>query len=246
MTALPLQPPYRLLTVAEYAALPEDTDGLRHELQEGILVMTPRPIPDHQLCLSRISRRLEDQLPDDLEVLPEVDIDLRLVPPDEPATVRIPDLVVVSKAAVERVRRERGLLRAAEVVLGRRDPLGRHPAAGHDRQGTRVRGRGHPALLGRRPRRTRRSAAARRAPPRRRVRVRDRRPGGRPLRDHRAVPGPRRPGHAPVSTHPGFGAVSGEPGASVAAGRVVDSPGWLRGCPPAATSAPSWAHRVCQ
>ncbi len=117
MTALPLQPPYRLLTVAEYAALPEDTDGLRRELQEGILVMTPRPIPDHQLCLRRISRRLEDQLPDDLEVLPEVDIDLQLVPPDEPATVRIPDLVVVPKTAVERVRRERGLLRAAEVVL---------------------------------------------------------------------------------------------------------------------------------
>ena len=115
MTALPTQPS-PLLTVADYLALPEDAE-VRHELQEGILVMSPRPIPDHQLCLRRISRRLEDQLPDDLEVLPEVDVDLQLVSGDRPATVRAPDLVVVHRPALERVRREGGVLRAAEVVL---------------------------------------------------------------------------------------------------------------------------------
>lgn len=115
MTALPSQP-RRLLTVADYLVLPEDAE-VHHELQEGILVMSPRPVPDHQLCLSRILRRLQDQLPSDLVVLPEVDVDLRLVPGDRPATIRAPDLVVVSGAALERVRREGGLLRAAEVVL---------------------------------------------------------------------------------------------------------------------------------
>lgn len=116
MTALPL-PPQRLLTVADYLALGEDPDGVRHELQEGVLVMSARPMPDHQLCQRRISRQLEDQMPDGLEVLPEVDVDLQLVAEGQPATVRAPDLVVVRRTALERVRRERGLLRAADVVL---------------------------------------------------------------------------------------------------------------------------------
>jgi len=115
MTALPSQP-QRLLTVADYLALPEDVE-VRHELQEGILVVSARPVPDHQLCLRRLSRRVEDQLPAGLEVLPEVDVDLQLVLAGRPATVRAPDLVVVPRVALERVRRERGLLRAAEVVL---------------------------------------------------------------------------------------------------------------------------------
>lgn len=115
MTALPSQP-QRLLTVADYLALPEDAE-VHHELQEGILVMSPRPVPDHQLCQRRISRRIEDQLPSGLEVLPEVDVDLQLAPDDRPATVRAPDIVVVPRAALERVRREGGLLRAAEVIL---------------------------------------------------------------------------------------------------------------------------------
>ena len=115
MTARPSQP-QRLLTVADYLALPEETE-VHHELHEGILVMSPRPVPDHQLCLRRISRSVEDQLPAGLEVLPEVDVDLQLVLDDRPATVRAPDLVVVPRVALERVRREGGLLRAAEVVL---------------------------------------------------------------------------------------------------------------------------------
>ena len=115
MTALPSQP-QRLLTVADYLALPEDVE-VRHELQEGILVVSARPVPDHQLCLRRLSRRVEDQLPAGLEVLPEVDVDLQLVLAGRPATVRAPDLVVVPRVALERVRHERGLLRAAEVVL---------------------------------------------------------------------------------------------------------------------------------
>jgi hypothetical protein len=44
MTALPLQPPYRLLTVADFVALPENGD-VRYELQEGIPMMAASPIP---------------------------------------------------------------------------------------------------------------------------------------------------------------------------------------------------------
>ncbi|MGH3613575.1 MAG: Uma2 family endonuclease [Pseudonocardia sp.] len=115
MTAPPLQHP-RLLTVAEFAALPED-NSVRYELQEGVLVMSPRPVPNHQRCLRRLMRWLEDQLPHHLEVLPEVDVDLELVHPTKPGFVRAPDLVVVGRTAVERVDDEGGPLRASDVAL---------------------------------------------------------------------------------------------------------------------------------
>ncbi len=113
--AIPV-PPVRPLTVAEYAALPEDGD-VHYELQEGILVMSPSPVTDHQRCLRRLLRELEDQVPAGLEPIPDIDVDLQLVRPTQPGFVRRPDLIVVTGAAVQRVRRERALLRASEVVL---------------------------------------------------------------------------------------------------------------------------------
>ena len=115
MTALPLQRP-RLLTVAEFAALPEATDG-RYELQEGKVVMSPSPVPEHQVCLRELLVQLAPRVPDHLSLIPEVDVDLGLVPPSGPGFVRIPDLIVVTRAGLERRRRDGGLLRAAEVVL---------------------------------------------------------------------------------------------------------------------------------
>jgi Uma2 family endonuclease len=52
MTALP-QPPMRLLTIDDYAALDEDEHG-RFELQQGRLVMSPSPAPDHMLVMARL------------------------------------------------------------------------------------------------------------------------------------------------------------------------------------------------
>jgi Uma2 family endonuclease len=115
MTALP-QPPPRLLTVSDYADLPEDND-VRHELEEGVLVMAPRPIPLHQYCLRELMFQLRHQVPEGLELLSEVDIDLQLVGAHEPGFVRVPDLIVVTRDALARVREERGLLRASDVVL---------------------------------------------------------------------------------------------------------------------------------
>lgn len=115
MTALPLQRP-RLLTVAEFAALGEDAEA-RYELQEGNVVMSPRPVPDHQHCLGELRTRLQRQVPHDLEVLPEVDVDLELVRPGQPGFVRVPNLVVVRRTARERVRGAGGLLRAGDVAV---------------------------------------------------------------------------------------------------------------------------------
>jgi Uma2 family endonuclease len=99
MMAVPLQRP-QLLTVAE-----------------GKIVMSPSPVPEHQLCQHALQVQLDAQVPNGLRLVPAVDIDLQLVPPASPGFVRMPDLVVVTRAGLERRRRADGLLRADEVAL---------------------------------------------------------------------------------------------------------------------------------
>jgi Uma2 family endonuclease len=114
MTALPA--PTRPMTVAEYAALPEDSDH-SYELQEGAVVMAAKPAPSHQHALFELGVQLRPQIPPHLRLLLDVDVDLCLVPPTHPGTVRAPDLVVVTLAAFRRVGQEGGLLIAGEAVL---------------------------------------------------------------------------------------------------------------------------------
>src|SRR5215213_4336931 len=104
MTALPLQP-RRLLTVAEFAAFHDANEG-RFELQEGNVVVSPSPTPEHQLCLRGLLMQITPQVPEHLSLIPEVDIDLALVPGHRPGFVRIPDLVVVSREGLKRRRAE--------------------------------------------------------------------------------------------------------------------------------------------
>ncbi|HET9875306.1 MAG TPA: Uma2 family endonuclease [Mycobacterium sp.] len=115
MTAL-VEPPGRLLTVTEYAELGED-DQARWELQEGNLVMSPSPSPDYMLASYELCDQLKAQVPATVMVIQDIDIDLQLDSADKPGTSRRPDLVAVKRSAVERVRTEGGLLRAAEVLL---------------------------------------------------------------------------------------------------------------------------------
>ena len=115
MTAVP-EPPGRLLTVDAYAALGED-DRYRSELQEGNLVVSPSPAPDHMIVMRQLLIQLDEQLPRGLQVIPDIDVDLDLAPRGKPGFVRRPDLIVVHQAAVERVRRDGGILRACEVLV---------------------------------------------------------------------------------------------------------------------------------
>jgi Uma2 family endonuclease len=115
VTAVP-EPPGRLLTVAAYAALGED-DRYRSELQEGNLVMSPSPVPDHMIVMGRLFVQLDEQLPSGLVVIPDIDVDLELAPRGKPGFVRRPDLVVVHQTAVDRVRRDGGILRACDVLV---------------------------------------------------------------------------------------------------------------------------------
>lgn len=118
MAALPSPPsaPQPLLTVAQFAALPED-NSRRYELVEGNVVMSPRPLGVHQFCIQEVLYQLRGQVPAPLVGLAEVDVDLALVPPTKPGFVRIPDIVVVPRAAMDRQRREGGMFHASEVAL---------------------------------------------------------------------------------------------------------------------------------
>lgn len=109
-------PPVHLLTVPDYAALGEVESGYT-ELVEGRLLMSPSPGPDHNAASLELALQLQPQLPEHLEVIQDVDVDLELVQPDKPGFSRRPDLVLARRAARRRVREEGGLLRASEILL---------------------------------------------------------------------------------------------------------------------------------
>ncbi len=101
--------PDRLLTLDDWAALPPDPSR-RLELVEGVLVAAPRPALLHQLALGRLVAAVQDQLPVGLVAVGEVEI---VVDPGAtaagaavgqttgPATVRVPDVIVVPAAVAE-------------------------------------------------------------------------------------------------------------------------------------------------
>ena len=79
-----------LWTVADLALLPED--GLRYELVDGTLLVSPAPSKVHQRCVLRLGVILDAACPPDLEVLP--------APTDyQPTSTRSlqPDLLVVRR-----------------------------------------------------------------------------------------------------------------------------------------------------
>jgi Uma2 family endonuclease len=87
--ALPI--PRELMTLDAWDALPEDNSA-HYELQEGVLVVSPKPARRHQRALVRLASQMGRQVPPDWEVLPDFEV---IVEADGPATVRAPDLVIV-------------------------------------------------------------------------------------------------------------------------------------------------------
>ncbi|HVX47506.1 MAG TPA: Uma2 family endonuclease [Mycobacteriales bacterium] len=110
MTSLQHVP--HLLSFEEFEALPENKSA-RYEVQEGVLIVTPRPVPKHAHAAFRLARQLDDQLPSGLAVLQEVDVPLnRIFPP----TVRIPDLVITRSADLDAMVRVEDVLVAIEII----------------------------------------------------------------------------------------------------------------------------------
>lgn len=89
--------PDRLLTMADWEALPED-NSRSYELVEGVLVVSPRPVSKHQRAMWRLAAQLEPQLPPAFGVLTETEV---VIDPVAPPTIRVPDLIVVPEAGIE-------------------------------------------------------------------------------------------------------------------------------------------------
>lgn len=110
------QPQVALLTIDEYADLGETDTGYT-ELLEGRVIVSPSPAAKHHYAAGQLLVQLSPQLPEHLDVIPDVDIDLELSPPDQPGWSRRPDLVVSQRTARARVGAEGGLIRASEVLI---------------------------------------------------------------------------------------------------------------------------------
>lgn len=91
-------------TVADVYALPDD--GMRHELLDGTLLVSPTPSVSHQLAARRLVEALLRSAPPDIEVLEAVGVVV-------PAGLLVPDVVVARAAAVHHGGRE---LAAADVL----------------------------------------------------------------------------------------------------------------------------------
>jgi Uma2 family endonuclease len=102
--------PHGLLSLEQWDALELDPTR-RWELSEGTLIVSPRPHPRHQRISRRLTRLLEDSVPEGFEALPEIEVTTRA---SFPPSVRDPDIAVVR----DRVFEQRSArVPAADVVL---------------------------------------------------------------------------------------------------------------------------------
>lgn len=87
--------PDHLIDLHDWESLPAD-ESHKVECVEGVLVVTPKPLPQHQRTMVRLCTALEGALSGEYEVLADVEILLSNVP----LTVRAPDVVVAESAVV--------------------------------------------------------------------------------------------------------------------------------------------------
>jgi Uma2 family endonuclease len=92
MTAQPW--PDHLLTLEEYDALPED-NSRHYELEEGILILSPRAASLHHMVASHLMLLLYPQLPPEWCVLHDAEV---VIQRGFPTSVRAPDVLIVPKA----------------------------------------------------------------------------------------------------------------------------------------------------
>lgn len=106
MTAMPYD---REWTVDDLDALPDD--GLRHELVDGVLLVSPAPVPLHQSAVWRLLELLNSAAPPGTRALPSP-IGYRISVTREVQ----PDVVVIWDEEIARERLTRPLLLAVEVL----------------------------------------------------------------------------------------------------------------------------------
>lgn len=68
MTLMAMYPPSGPYTVEDLEAMPDD--GRRYELIDGLLLVSPTPIPRHQKVVAKLVARMDPVCPDDMHVFP--------------------------------------------------------------------------------------------------------------------------------------------------------------------------------
>ncbi|MBF6334620.1 Uma2 family endonuclease [Nocardia abscessus] len=89
--------PDHLLTLEDWIALPEDSSR-SYELVEGVLVVSPKPVSQHQRAILRLGAQLEPQLPSTHGVLADTEV---LIDEGPLPTIRVPDVLVVPEAGIQ-------------------------------------------------------------------------------------------------------------------------------------------------
>ncbi|MGE3284752.1 MAG: hypothetical protein AB7J32_01465 [Pseudonocardia sp.] len=110
--------PNHLLTLDDWETLPKDS-GMRLELAEGMLVMTPMPVSLHQRAVMQLGYRIDEQLPKELTAVSELEVVLAARPP----SIRVPDVVVTAAMLLEET--QRASLRATSGWPSRYSPTAR-------------------------------------------------------------------------------------------------------------------------
>lgn len=90
--------PHGLLSLEQWDAVELDPTR-RWELNEGTIIMSPRPHPRHQRMSKRLTRLLDDHLPAGLEAVPEIEVTTSA---SFPPSVRDPDIVVIPNRVFDR------------------------------------------------------------------------------------------------------------------------------------------------
>jgi Uma2 family endonuclease len=96
MGLMPTLPMSRPLTLEDFEAIRDVEDGHRYELIDGSLVVTPSPVPVHQLAVTELSHLLRSSRPARVQVF-VAPLDIRL----GADTVLQPDVLVVARSSVQ-------------------------------------------------------------------------------------------------------------------------------------------------
>src|SRR4051812_31505951 len=105
----PMMPPLREWTVADLELLPED--GLQYELLDGLLLVSPAPVPIHQRVTRKLLRLLDDACPESMEAF-SAPLDWQ---PDLRTSLQ-PDLLVVKSSDVGSRNVSAPLILAVEIL----------------------------------------------------------------------------------------------------------------------------------